>query len=395
MTDEGAGSTKNADEGAGRVLLVDDDVALLAAFRRSLTDVGHEVVTASDGREALRLLERPETFDVVVSDISMPHMTGIELLRAVRERDLDLPVLLVTGAPDVGTAIEAVEWGAFKYVAKPVEVAILRQQVKRAVALRRMARAKREGLSLLGQAAGSATDRAGMEATFSRALQSLWVAFQPIVNVEHRTVFGYEALLRTDEPTLPHPGAVLDVAERLNRLDDLGRAVRAKASEAVPRMGDACLLVNLHTRDLRDEALYDPQAPLSRVADSVILEITERASLDEIPGVHDLIRRLRSLGFRLALDDLGAGYAGLTSFATIEPDIVKMDMSLVRDIHLSAVKRKVVEKVTSLARDLDILVVAEGVETAAERVVLTSIGCDLMQGYLFAKPARSFPQVSW
>jgi EAL domain-containing protein (putative c-di-GMP-specific phosphodiesterase class I) len=395
MARQGLGDGEGGGHGAGRILLVDDDPALLGVLRRALADVGHEVVTASDGREALRLLETPESFDAVVSDITMPHMSGIDLLRAVRERDLDLPVLLITGAPDVATAIEAVEWGAYKYIAKPPDIAVLRQNVRRAVALRRMAGAKREAGGLLGHGAGVATDRAGMEATFSRALQSLWVAFQPIVQVERRSVFGYEALLRTSEPTLPHPAAVLDVAERLNRLHDLGRAVRNKAAEVVPSMGTGCLFVNLHPKDLNDSALYDPDAPLSRVARSVILEITERASLDEVPGVHDLMGRLRSMGFRLALDDLGAGYAGLTSFATIEPDVVKIDTSLVRDLHLSAVKRKVVEKITSLAQDLDILVVAEGVETAAERVVLTSIGCDLMQGYLFAKPERSFPQVSW
>jgi len=395
MTRERSGEGGESASGAGRVLLVDDDPDLLEALRRTLAGVGHDVVTATDGLEALRLLDGPESFDAVVSDISMPRMTGIELLRAVRDRDFDLPVLLITGDPDVATAIEAVEWGAYKYIPKPPDLDVLRQHVRRAVGMRRMARAKREALSLLGHGGAVPSDRAGMEATFTRALQSLWVAFQPIVDVDRRSVFGYEALLRTGEPALPNPGAVLDVAERLNRLNDLGRAVRNKAAEAVPLMGRSCLFVNLHPNDLRDPALFDPDAPLSRVASSVILEITERASLDQVPGVRDLIQRLRAMGFRLALDDLGAGYAGLTSFATIEPDVVKMDMSLVRDIHLSAVKRKVVEKLTSLARELDIIVVAEGVETAAERVVLTSIGCDLMQGYLFAKPERTIPQVTW
>ncbi len=395
MVRERSGEGGESAGSAGRVLLVDDDPDLLEALRRALAGVGHDVVTATDGLEALRLLDGPDPFDAVVSDISMPRMTGIELLRAVRDRDFDLPVLLITGEPDVATAIEAVEWGAYKYIPKPPDLDVLRQHVRRAVGMRRMAGAKREALSLLGHGGAVPSDRAGMEATFTRALQSLWVAFQPIVDVDRRSVFGYEALLRTGEAALPHPGAVLEVAERLNRLNDLGRAVRNKAAEAVPLMGPSCLFVNLHPNDLCDPALFDPDAPLSRVASSVILEITERASLDQVPGVHDLIQRLRAMGFRLALDDLGAGYAGLTSFATIEPDVVKMDMSLVRDIHLSAVKRKVVEKLTSLARELDIIVVAEGVETAAERVVLTSIGCDLMQGYLFAKPERTIPQVTW
>ena len=92
------------------------------------------------------------------------------------------------------------------------------------------------------------------------------------------------------------------------------------------------------------------------------------------------------------MDDLGAGYAGLTSFAVLDPDIVKVDMSLVRGIENSAVKRKLVASVAALCREMDKLVVAEGVETVAERDVLAGLGCDLFQGYLFARPASSFFQ---
>jgi EAL domain-containing protein (putative c-di-GMP-specific phosphodiesterase class I) len=92
------------------------------------------------------------------------------------------------------------------------------------------------------------------------------------------------------------------------------------------------------------------------------------------------------------VDTLGAGYAGLTSFATLDPDIVKLDMNLVRGIEGSAVKRKLVGSVAVLCREMEMLVVAEGVETVAERDVLTELGCDLFQGFLFARPASAFYQ---
>jgi EAL domain-containing protein (putative c-di-GMP-specific phosphodiesterase class I) len=157
----------------------------------------------------------------------------------------------------------------------------------------------------------------------------------------------------------------------------------------------AVLFVNLHTRDLADETLFSAESPLARIAPNVILEITERASLDEVSDVRDRVARLRELGFRLAVDDLGAGYAGLTSFATLEPEVIKLDMSLVRDVDTNLVKRRVVAQMTTLAHDLGVLVVAEGVETLAERNMLVSLGCDLLQGYLLAKPGKPFPTVSW
>jgi EAL domain-containing protein (putative c-di-GMP-specific phosphodiesterase class I) len=124
----------------------------------------------------------------------------------------------------------------------------------------------------------------------------------------------------------------------------------------------------------------------------VILEITERASLAGLDDVQGRVAKLRTLGFRVAVDDLGAGYAGLTSFALLEPEIVKIDMALTRDIDRSPVKQKLVASLTGLCREMNLIIVTEGVETAAERDTLVGLGCDLHQGYLFAKPGRAFPE---
>jgi EAL domain-containing protein (putative c-di-GMP-specific phosphodiesterase class I) len=340
-------------------------------------------------------LSQASTLDVVISDIHMPQMTGLQLLRTVREHDLDLPVLLITANPDFASAVEAIDHGAYKYLTKPVDLVELSAIVWRTITLRRMARLKREALALLGQETLQAADRAALEASFKRALGSVWIAYQPIIHAKDGRVHGYEALLRSSEPSLPHPGAVIDAAERLGRLDELGQKVRASAPEPMNTVGDAMLFVNLHPRDLADETLFAADSPLGRMAPRVVLEITERATLDEVPDVRDRLVRLRSLGFRLAVDDLGAGYAGLSCFATLEPEVIKLDMTLVRGIDANPIKRRVVEKMTGLAHELNVLVVAEGVETTAERDELVSIGCDFLQGYLFAKPGKPFPGVSW
>ncbi|HMC94217.1 MAG TPA: EAL domain-containing protein, partial [Polyangia bacterium] len=117
----------------------------------------------------------------------------------------------------------------------------------------------------------------------------------------------------------------------------------------------------------------------------------ERAALDQIRGSRTRVERLRAIGYRIAVDDLGAGYTGLSSFAALEPDVVKADMSLVRGIESSAVKRKVVSAIAALSVDLGIKLVAEGIETPAERDCIVSLGADALQGYLFARPNRGFP----
>ncbi len=380
---------------SGTVLIVDDDETLLRSLARLLRLRGYEPKTATSAAAAIELVQT-ERFDVVLSDIAMPGMDGIELLRNIRDTDLVVPVILITGAPAVSTAVDAVEYGAFRYLTKPVENDDLVATVEKAVRYHRMARMKARAAELLGTETAGPGDRAGLEVSFERALETLWIAYQPIVDARNRRVFGHEALLRSSEPSLPHPGAVIDAALRLEQLDVLGRSIRARAAGPVAENPAAgALFVNLHVRDLLDPTLTAPESPLSRIASRVVLEITERAALDEVGDVRPRIARLREMGFRIAIDDLGAGYSGLTSFAQLEPEVVKLDMSLVRGIDSSATKQKVVRSMSSLCRDMGMLVVAEGVETPAERDALVELGCDLLQGYLFAKPSRPFPQISW
>jgi EAL domain-containing protein (putative c-di-GMP-specific phosphodiesterase class I) len=362
---------------------------VLDVIARTLED-SFDVTTCTHGAQALVEVERG-SFAAMVCDINMPGMNGLELLRAVRSFDADLPVLLVTGHPTWEGAAQAIEYGVFRYLPKPFSLDDLRETVKQATQLYRLARLKREALNLGGSAGPS--DRAGLEASFERVLASFGMAFQPIVSLSKKSILGYEALLRSNEASLPEPGDVLDAAERLNATQKLGRAVRAFVAERRPLMNrDWLLFVNLHPNDLLDPELALDESPLTAIASCVVLEITERAPLSNLERVRERCCELRQLGFRIAVDDLGAGYAGLTNFAVLDPDIVKVDMNLVRGIESSAVKRRLVSSVVSLCREMEMMVVAEGVETAAERDVLADLGCDLFQGFLFARPASAFFQ---
>jgi EAL domain-containing protein (putative c-di-GMP-specific phosphodiesterase class I) len=375
-----------------RILVVDDEEDLLRGNCRWLTSAGYRVEGVGDGAQAAARF-KAEAFDLVLSDISMPNMTGIDLLRAVREQDLDVPVILMTGNPGVDSASRAIELGAFRYLIKPVDPSELLQVVQMALRMCQMAKLKREALTYLEHHGKQIGDLAGLEVHFANALKNLWMAYQPIVSWSGRRIFAHEALLRTTEPKLPHPGALLDAAERLGKLTHLGRAVRdSVALSAVHAPNSALLFVNLHTRDLLDDSLFSSDSPLSAIAERVVLEITERTALDEVSDVRTRVTALRQLGFRIAIDDLGAGYAGLTSFAQLEPEVVKLDMSLVRNVHAEPFKQKLIGSIVELSSDMGIQVIAEGVETIQERDALVGLGCDLLQGYLFAKPGKPFPE---
>jgi EAL domain-containing protein (putative c-di-GMP-specific phosphodiesterase class I) len=379
----------------GRVLVVDDDVPTARGFGRVLTSAGFTVTVAHDGAEAAALA-RATSYDAILSDIAMPGMNGLALLRAVREHDLDVPVVLITGGPAIESAVEAMEYGALLYLIKPIEAQALEDALTRAVRLRQMARIKREALELFHIDNKALGDRAGLEARFGNALATLWVAYQPIVSWSAQHVFAYEALVRNKEPTLRSPPDLFEAAERLGRLQELGRTIRdhiAQTADELPTGG--LLFVNVHALELDDESLFSPGAPLSRHATKIVLEITERAPIERIRDVGSRVAQLRALGYRIAVDDLGAGYAGLASFAHLEPEVVKVDMSLIRGLDRSPMKQKLLSSIVALCQELGIQMIAEGIETEAERETLVSLGGDLCQGYLFARPQLPWANTSF
>jgi EAL domain-containing protein (putative c-di-GMP-specific phosphodiesterase class I)/CheY-like chemotaxis protein len=373
------------------ILVVDDEPAVARATEKVLARSGYKVTVASGGREAIEKT-RSTPFDAIVSDLAMPDMDGRALLRAIRGLDLDVPFVFLTGSPDITSAIDAIEYGAFRYLIKPVPADELVEVVRRAVSWRRLAMVRREAGELEGRTIG---DRAGLEARLDATMGTLWIATQPIVSCSRRSVIAYEMLVRSDDLILRTPPDLFDAAERLGRTSDLGRRIRCLAAELIPQAPESALIfVNLHPLDLGDDELYSKDSFLAKYAKRIVLEITERATLDGIRGLRERVELLRQLGYRIAIDDLGAGYAGLSSFAALEPEVVKADMSLVRGIEKSVTKQKVMSSMVSLANELKVQLVAEGVETAAEFDCVAFLGAHAAQGYFFARPARGFPLVT-
>jgi EAL domain-containing protein (putative c-di-GMP-specific phosphodiesterase class I)/ActR/RegA family two-component response regulator len=374
----------------GRILVVDDEEGLRAAYARILTAGGFRVDSCESAEGVLERLRAGERYLVIVTDLVMAGMDGIELLRAVRKFDPEVPVIILTGHPSLHSTIAAVEHHSFRYLVKPVTPLLLGETVRAAAAMYRLTLLKRRALEIC-ENDGWRTDAGSLAECFDSALGKLFMVYQPIVPLAGPAI-GFEALVRTGEPALGSPDKLFDAAERLGRVPELGRTIRQLVSAEIAGAPDGTLLfVNLHASDLGDTELYSPDAALSRHARRVVLEITERKSLDGVIDVKGRLADLRKLGYQIAVDDLGAGYAGLSCFAALEPDIVKLDMSLIRDIDSSARKRALVESMIRVCQvDLGIQVVCEGVETRGELDTLASVGASLLQGYLFARPQRGF-----
>jgi EAL domain-containing protein (putative c-di-GMP-specific phosphodiesterase class I)/CheY-like chemotaxis protein len=375
----------------GRLLLVDDDPGLLSALVCVLEREGYNVVAFPSGRAACKAIEELDAgaFDAVITDFAMPGTDGLEVMHRVHQVDPTIPVLLMTGVPSLDTAVKALERGAFKFLTKPVEPVDLIGAVKRALQTKLENTAQKHER---GEPLSTARARGEQALAFHTALDRLWMAYQPIVDGHTNKILAYEALVRSDEPRLSRPDLLLETAEHLGGLHSLGRRIRGAVGDAIAQAPSDCsIFVNLHSADLADEELYDPNSPLAPHAARIVFEVTERVSLARLADVEARVSALRALGYRIAVDDLGAGYAALSSITRLRPEIVKLDMSLIRDIDKDEMKQRLVAAMGALCRSLDITMVAEGVETTAERDALLSVSGLLMQGYLYARPARGFP----
>jgi EAL domain-containing protein (putative c-di-GMP-specific phosphodiesterase class I) len=373
-----------------KILFVDDEATVTTAMRRVLSREPFEVMTANTIDEAQALLREHE-FDVIVSDESMPEMSGSKFLAQVRKERPFIVRMLLTGQASLDTAIQAVNHGGiFRFLQKPCSSKELITSLHEAIEHQRD-----RVLHPPSLAPPPDPGLAELQARYDRAVEGLWVALQPVVSPARRSVYAYECLVRTREPTVPHGGAFCELAEQLAQSKSLDRTIRARVASMLTEAPELIVLVNLHPSSLDDDDLFSASAPLSAFASRVVLEITERASLTDMKAVRDKVTALRALGYRIAVDDLGAGYAGLQSLVLLQPEVVKIDMELVRNIDTTPTKAKLVSAVITLCRELGADVIAEGIETLAEFRALEGMGCPFLQGYYFARPGPAYPAVKW
>ena len=225
------------------------------------------------------------------------------------------------------------------------------------------------------------------------------MAFHPIIDLGENIVWGYEALVRGTEGQ--GAGQILAMVDEHNRYK-FDQACRVRAIELA-----SSLFINTETRlsiNFMPNAVYEPAACIRATLNAaqrvgfahrqIMFEFTENERMTDVAHVQRIITEYRKHGFATALDDFGAGYAGLNLLASFQPDFIKLDMELIRGIAASPARQTIIVGVVTMARQLGVAVIAEGVETEDELTTLRAAGIRLFQGYLFAKPAvASLPAV--
>lgn len=384
-----------------KVLLVDDEPNVLAALRRALGG-RFTLHCASGGAEALALQETHGPFAAIVSDIRMPGMDGLELLREMRRRAPETVRLVLTGHADLNVVISAVNEGAiFRFHTKPVPAEVLGGSIERALLQHEI---KKQTAYVVDS--GDQLFREVGDLRRALAEDQLRMHVQPQICLADRRVTGVEALVRWVHPEmgLLLPGQFLHVAEAAGLLGDVTCWMLNAACAEVHRRQElgfdpVQIAVNVTATDIADAGF-----PLRvcgfldrhRLAPQWLeLELTESAAIAEMNSSRAALEDLGRLGIGLSIDDFGTGYSTFSRLRQLPFDKLKIDRLFVQEIDGDRDAYRILETMITLARDLGLTVVAEGVETAAQMELLAQAGCDLAQGFLFARPMPATAFDGW
>lgn len=361
-----------------RILIVDDEPLILRGLAVVLRRAGWDVLVAEGVGEARELLADDDV-DAAIVDYDLGDHDGLSLLAYLRDMSPTCVRVLMTGHDDLPLVVAAVNRGeAFKVLRKPFqypELLMLLEQAR--VSVDRLTRASME------QQIGALQ---AQRQEVLDALRPAHIAFaaQPIVDVHTGAVFAEEVLLRPQHPQFDNPSELLAAVELHHQVPRFGSVILAGVATLLPRQ---CTFVNLHPLQLGDPvALELALQPLVPFASSIVLEITERSRLQDLAEWERSVERCRELGFRLAVDDLGAGYSALAMLADLQPDFIKLDRSLMTGLHVSARLQRLVQLLVRFGEATGARVIGEGVEEAEEMAAAIECGVPLLQGYFLGAP---------
>ncbi|MBI5496351.1 MAG: EAL domain-containing response regulator [Deltaproteobacteria bacterium] len=390
------------DGAAGRhVLVVEDDPGLRTAIARFLENEGFRVSAAADGRAGLALAVASLP-DLVVSDVAMPHVDGHQLLAELRGNPATeaIPVIFLSARTSDADVRTGMDLGADDYVPKPFRKADLLRAVR--ARLKRREATEAEFRRRMERQPGARPPDEGqqrLEAGIRAALRddAFALHYQPKVAIRGRLLVGAEALIRwprADGGFVP-PAEFIPVAEATDLIIDVGNWVLRCAMLQVAAWEKGGIepphvAVNVSARQLESAdfipGLQRLAAEAGVATGRVQLEVTETSVARDMARAAAVLTAARDLGFTIALDDFGTGYSSLGHLNRLPLDELKLDRSFVVDMPVSARARSIARAVVEMAHRMELVVVAEGVETREQLAVLEELGCDVGQGYLFSKP---------
>ncbi len=369
-----------------RALLAVEDPARAGRLRAAMQNL--EVSYESSPAAALADNDR-DPYDVVIADQRLGGVDGIELLHKSFVDSPNSLRLLIVDSVEAFMSLRGLDVGPVDYfILRSDEIVHLPTAIEDGLARREY---QRRQLLNTPRAGVDGAEKPANEIQRILARKALDFAFQPIFDVRTGTIYGYEALCRPDSTVFCGPMELFQAAVQETRIWELGRLTRdilASRLETLPT--EMMVFVNVHPAELGDPVFLQGASKLSHFANRIVFEVTERASIPDFRRFRSVLDELRSLGFRFAVDDLGAGYASLNSVALLEPSFLKIDMTMIRDITSSVTQVRLVRRIVDFANDQAIFVVAEGIETQAEAETVIELGCHLLQGFLFGPPQHGF-----
>jgi len=347
----------------------------------------HRIAGVRDSREVQARLPIIQP-DLVLLDLHMPHLDGKAVLRQVLHYAAGtyLPVLVLTADASRHARETALANGARDFLTKPIDLTETTLRVANLLETRQLYNTLRPN-----PASAEVTSTGEMRERIDSVLDqaSLHPVFQRIADLADLTTVGYEALARFDEPHERGPAGWFADAFTVGRGVELEWLAAQAALASLPSMPAECFLaVNMSPATIlhvQEAQLCDPD-----LCPRVVVELTEHVPIEDYAVVHAAFDEVRRHGARLAADDLGAGYAGFRHLIALEPDIIKLDISLVSSIIPNRGARALARALVAFATDVGATIVAEGVETADELQALVDLGVPWAQGYHLGRPGSVF-----
>lgn len=400
MTDQKATSeTTDAAGEFGRTLLVDDDPIMLRILKRQLAGFGRtEVQTCGQATEALALVEADaQAFSLLFCDLNMPDMDGVEFVRELARAGYAGSLVLVSGEDvrilgTMRTLASAHGVHVLGVLHKPVSVDQLGKVLGGAPRREHLPRATRRKFS-------ADEIRAGIDGG------QLENYYQPKVDLATGKVVGMESLVRWANPShgLVYPDQFIATAEEAGLIGEMTYSILHQALRQIRIWRDAGIdlrvavnvsvedLVSLDFPDVVGRALRDTGVPHT----SLVLEVTENRLMKHPLAALEVLMRLRLKRIGLSIDDFGTGHSSLAQLRDIPFDELKVDQGFVHGAHTENSRRAILEASLSLARQLGIARVAEGVEDRADWDFMRKTGCDMAQGYFISRPMVAGAVPDW
>lgn len=363
------------------IWMVDDETMVRRATERLLTHLRHEVRLFDRGQELVEALpDARRAPDLILADNDLPGMSGLEVLRRVRTLSPGAARVLYTAHAPGPAVVDAFNHGTVQRCVHksdgiPALEAILRQVM-----------AERKGDGRVSASAEEDRVRLDLDDLIGQRRITLFV--QPLYDARTGAWVACEALLRSRHPGFKGPLEILDAARHFDRQIDLQRLLASLSRDIRDQLpSHVTLFVNVDPAVLRSvKRLDDTLAPLYPVSRGIVLELTERARLAHEPGWEMVVQRMRDLGFRIALDDVGAGYNSLGAVAAVQPEVIKLDISLISGIDRDARKAELVRILCDYAARHDMATVAEGIERPEEGESCRELGVRWLQGFHLGRP---------